>query len=188
MAIVDISVCTNGVAGSFRGWIAVAACCAIIAGCAHAEENVPRDEAPAMTPLPAGPVKPPRKGSPDAMPEGGGPAPISRDEAFPHTLRRDEIVAHFERYPEVEARVGERPPFKLKVLADGKVERTCSGCKPERGNGTMTLKPGEPIVCFQWTNVGYPHGGCFRIVQITPEQFELRGTNGEPAIQYTVPL
>jgi len=187
MRIVHLSVHTNRVFVSFPGWIAAAAFCAILAGCAHAEENVPRDDAPAAGPLAVASSKPPRKGPPDALPEGDGPAPISRDEAFPHTLRRDEIVAHFERFPEVEARVGERAPFKLKFLAGGRVERTCSGCKPELGSGMMTLKPDEPIVCFKW-DVSYPGGGCFRIVQINPDQFEMRGANGEPAIQYTVPL
>jgi len=131
-------------------------------------------------------ARPPSPASTEAKPQlvaaSAGPG-----ESYPHTLSREEILTHFARYVQVDARVGKRPPFTLKVGADGRVERACGGCRVTSGRGTMTLKADQGMVCFKW-DVTYPESGCFQVVQTSSDQFEMRGSSGEPTIRYSVAL
>ncbi len=112
-----------------------------------------------------------------AAPNAGG--------SYPRTLNGSELVSHFARNPEIRANP-KRRPFTLIIRADGKVERDCPGCQVPYGEGTMTFREAEGVVCVRWKNVGYPPSGCFQLVQTSANSFEMRTKDREVAIEYSL--
>ena len=97
-----------------------------------------------------------------------------------------DFVAHAGRLREIRANPDTRHPFTLSVTADGKTGRICRSCPTETGKGTMTVKAADGVVCFQWEKIDYPDSGCFQIVPAGGSGFEMRGTNSERSVVYSL--
>jgi hypothetical protein len=50
----------------------------------------------------------------------------------------------------------------------------------------MVVKQDDALVCFDWGRVRYPASGCFKVVQTSPTDFQLRGAGIETVIGYSV--
>ena len=120
-----------------------------------------------------------------AEPEPAATA-TSRAAPYPRSLAGEEIAAHFARYASIEARQGRGAQFTLLIHADGTIERACIGCTRTSGGGSMRVSHDDGTVCFDW-RVGYPASGCFRLLQKSETDFELRSVSGKPiVIRYSV--
>jgi len=126
-------------------------------------------------------------------PSERGQAPASTPVAvtYPRTLSGQEIAAHFASYPSIEARRGEatptrQAPFTLRINRDRTVERSCPKCFTPKASGSMVVKQDDALVCFEWTRVPYPASGCFKLVQTSATDFQLRGVGIEAVIGYSV--
>ena len=110
---------------------------------------------------------------------------------YPRTLSGQDIAAHFASYPSIEARRGEakptrQAPFTLRIRGDGTVERSCPRCFTPSASGSMVVKRDDAQVCFDWRRVPYPASGCFKLVQTSATDFEMRGVGFETVINYSV--
>jgi len=113
-------------------------------------------------------------------------APPAGDGSYPRQLGEKELTTHFGASHELDAQVLARPPFQLVVNADGSLERNCQKCKVRFGVGQVTLKAADGLVCIRWKNVAYPDSGCFRVMQVAEQRYELRGANDEQTIAYSI--
>ena len=110
---------------------------------------------------------------------------------YPRTLSGQDIAAHFASYPSIEARRGEamptrQAPFTLRIKGDGTVERSCPRCFTPSASGSMVVKQDDAQVCFDWRRVPYPASGCFKLVQTSATDFQMRGVGFETVINYSV--
>ena len=117
------------------------------------------------------------------------PAPAAV--TYPRTLSGQDIAAHFASYPSIEARRGEamptrRAPFTLRIRGDGTVERSCPNCFKQSASGSMVVKRDDAQVCFDWDRTPYPASGCFKLVQTSATDFQMRGVDIEAVISYSV--
>jgi len=129
----------------------------------------------------------------DARSERGqAPAPTpAAAVTYPRTLSGQDIAAHFASYPSIEARRGEatptrRAPFTLRIRGDGTVERSCPNCFKQSAGGSMVVKRDDAQVCFDWDRTPYPASGCFKLVQTSATDFQMRGVGFETVINYSV--
>ena len=129
----------------------------------------------------------------DARSERGqAPAPTPAAAlTYPRTLSGQDIAAHFASYPSIEARRGEamptrQAPFTLRIKGDGTVERSCPRCFTPSASGSMVVKQDDAQVCFDWRRVPYPASGCFKLVQTSATDFQMRGVGFETVINYSV--
>jgi hypothetical protein len=112
--------------------------------------------------------------------------PNEAPERYPRTLSGPEIVTHFQHYTQLEMEQT-NTSFLLKVHADGKVERDCSACKVQHGDGTLTVKPEESLACFNWYWVTYPASGCYHVLQTGKNEFSLDDPLDHMHYSYAVP-
>ena len=110
---------------------------------------------------------------------------------YPRTLSGQDITAHFASYPSIEARRGEamptrQAPFTLRIRGNGTVERSCPRCFTPSASGSMVVKQDDAQVCFDWRRVRYPASGCFKLVQTSATDFQMRGVGFETVINYSV--
>lgn len=106
---------------------------------------------------------------------------------FPRALSGAEIAAHFARYTQIEANLA-RNHFTLKIRPGNIVERECYLCRVQYGDGKVTIKTEDGLVCFDWTRVTYPASGCFQLVQTNINSFSVRALDQEVTImQYSIP-
>ncbi len=129
----------------------------------------------------------------DARSERGqAPAPTPAAAlTYPRTLSGQDIAAHFASYPSIEARRGEamptrQAPFTLRIRGNGTVERSCPRCFTPSASGSMVVKQDDAQVCFDWRRVPYPASGCFKLVQTSATDFQMRGVGFETVINYSV--
>ncbi len=129
----------------------------------------------------------------DARSERGqAPAPTPAAAlTYPRTLSGQDIAAHFASYPSIEVRRGEaiptrQAPFTLRIRGDGTVERSCPRCFTPSASGSMVVKQDDAQVCFDWRRVPYPASGCFKLVQTSATDFQMRGVGFETVINYSV--
>ncbi len=128
----------------------------------------------------------------DARSERGqAPAPAPGAVKYPRELSGQDVAAHFASYPSIEARQGEgRPggkaPFTLRINRDRTVERSCPNCFTPKASGSMVVKQDDATVCFEWSRVPYPASGCFKLVQTSATDFQLRGVGMETVIRYSL--
>jgi hypothetical protein len=128
----------------------------------------------------------------DARSERGqAPAPAPGAANYPRELSGQDITAHFASHPSIEARRGEgKPgrlaPFTLRINPDRTVERSCPRCFKPSASGSIVVKQDDALVCFDWGRVPYPASGCFKVVQTSATDFQLRGVGMETVIRYSV--
>ncbi len=122
---------------------------------------------------------------------GQAPAATPAAVTYPRTLSGQDIAAHFASYPSIEVRRGEaiptrQAPFTLRIRGDGTVERSCPRCFTPSASGSMVVKRDDAQVCFDWHRVPYPASGCFKLVQTSATDFQMRGVGFETVITYSV--
>ncbi len=120
--------------------------------------------------------------------QASAPAPAAV--TYPRELSGQDIAAHFASYPSIEAKQGEgKPgrlaPFTLRINRDRTVDRSCPKCFKPSASGSIVFKQDDALVCFDWGRVPYPASGCFKVVQTSATDFQLRGVAMETVIRYS---
>ena len=106
---------------------------------------------------------------------------------YPHKLTGDEIREHFQRYKSISMKRKKGLRFTLKIISKEDVERECDLCTTENAYGTITFKESQDQVCFYWVRVSYPADGCFYVIQVDVDRYQLVKTVGGETYIYKVP-
>ena len=109
------------------------------------------------------------------------------DVGYPHKLTGDEIKEHYLRNNNFIFDRAPRADFTLKILSFNNIERDCSKCGMKFGDGYMNIKESQNQVCFYWSIVTYPSSGCFDVIQIEGNRYQLIDPTDGETYGYKVP-